>query len=104
MALIIRSSEVQQNFGRVMDQALGEGDVIIERYGEPRVVMVAYGRYQQLLAAEQTLDSFYLAEPERGDKAKRAGRKVAKKVRAELADVEGTLEEAMGGLRGRRWS
>ncbi len=49
------SSQVQQNFGRVMDRAMIEDDVIVERYGSPRVVIVAYERYQELLEAERAL-------------------------------------------------
>ena len=55
MTLRLKSSEVQQNFGETVDRALLEGDVVIERYGTPRVVMVEYGRYQRLLKAEQEL-------------------------------------------------
>ena len=49
------SSEVQQNFGRVMDRAMVEDDVIVERYGSPRVVIVAFERYEKLLEAEREL-------------------------------------------------
>ena len=49
------SSEVQQSFGRVMDRAMVEGDVVVERYGSPRVAIIAYDRYQELLEAERRL-------------------------------------------------
>jgi len=51
----LKSSHVQQNFGLVVDRALMEDDVIVERYGVPRVAIVAYRRYQRLVEAEQEL-------------------------------------------------
>ncbi len=51
----IQASQAQQNFGQVVDRALVEGAVIVERYGVPRVAIVEYGRYQRLLQAEQML-------------------------------------------------
>jgi len=55
MAVTLNSSQVQQNFGQVMDRAMLADDVVIERYGTPRVTMIAYQRYQYLVAAEQEL-------------------------------------------------
>jgi len=55
MPMRLKSSQVQQSFGLVVDRALVEGDVIVERYGVPRVAIVEYGRYQRLAAAEQEL-------------------------------------------------
>ncbi len=49
------SSQVQQSFGQAMDQALLDEDVIVERYGSPRVAIVEYGRYRRLLEAEREL-------------------------------------------------
>jgi len=51
----LTSSEVQKNLRKAVDRALMEDDVVIERYGTPRVVMVEYGRYQRLIEAEQEL-------------------------------------------------
>ena len=51
----LKSSQVQQNFGQAMDSALIEDDVIVERYGTPRVAIVEYKRYQRLIEAEQQL-------------------------------------------------
>jgi PHD/YefM family antitoxin component YafN of YafNO toxin-antitoxin module len=51
----LTSSEVQKNSRKAVDRALMEDDVVIERYGTPRVVMVEYGRYQRLIEAEQEL-------------------------------------------------
>jgi PHD/YefM family antitoxin component YafN of YafNO toxin-antitoxin module len=51
----IQSSHAQQNFGQVLDRALVEGAVVVERYGVPRVAIVEYGRYQRLVAAEREL-------------------------------------------------
>ena len=55
MSTRLKSSEVQQNFGQVMDHALMEDDVVVERYGQPRVAIVEYGRYRRLVEAEQAL-------------------------------------------------
>jgi len=55
MPVKLKSSQVQQSFGLVMDRVLIEGEVIVERYGVPRVTIVEYGRYQRLVAAEQEL-------------------------------------------------
>jgi hypothetical protein len=38
-----------------MDRAMVEDDVIVERYGSPRVAIVAFARYQELLEAEREL-------------------------------------------------
>jgi hypothetical protein len=51
----LKSSQVQQNFGQAMDRALLEDDVIVERYGTPRVAIVEYGRYRRLVKAEKEL-------------------------------------------------
>lgn len=55
MSITLNSSQVQQNFGQAMDQAALADDVIVERYGIPRVAIIGYQRYQRLLAAEQEL-------------------------------------------------
>ena len=55
MSVKYKSSEVQQNFGQVMDRALKEHEVIVERYGVPRVAIVEYERYRRLVEAEQEL-------------------------------------------------
>lgn len=106
MSVTLKSSDVQQNFGRVIDQALLQDDVIVERYGEPRVVIVGYRRYQQLLEAEQSLRNPCLQEPNRSDEARQQGQIMAEEIRRSLAlgDMEDKLEEAMKSLRGRLWS
>lgn len=53
MAIQLQSSQVQQNFGAAVERALRGEDVIIERYGRPRAALVEFGRYQQLVKAEQ---------------------------------------------------
>ncbi|MEA3351146.1 MAG: type II toxin-antitoxin system Phd/YefM family antitoxin [Chloroflexota bacterium] len=53
MSSQIQSTQVQQGFGEVMEQAMRGDDVIVKRYRKPRVVIIAYERYQQLLNAEQ---------------------------------------------------
>jgi len=55
MFVKLKSSHVQQNFGLVMDRALMGEEVIVERYGIPRVAIVEYRRYQRLIEAEQEL-------------------------------------------------
>ena len=51
----VRSSQVQQEFGEIMDQSLRGEDVVVERYGAPWVVVIKFQRYQQLLEAEREL-------------------------------------------------
>jgi PHD/YefM family antitoxin component YafN of YafNO toxin-antitoxin module len=55
MPVTVKSSQVQQSFGALMDRALIEDDIIIERYGSPRVAIVEYGRYRRLVEAEAEL-------------------------------------------------
>jgi len=55
MFVKLKSSHVQQNFGLVMDRALMGEEVVVERYGIPRVAIVEYRRYQRLIEAEQEL-------------------------------------------------
>lgn len=55
MPVRLKSSDVQQSFGEAVDRALLEDDVIVERYGTPRVAIVEYKRYERLVAAEREL-------------------------------------------------
>jgi hypothetical protein len=55
MPVKLKSSDVQQSFGEAVDRALLEDDVIVERYGTPRVAIIEYRRYQRLVEAEQEL-------------------------------------------------
>ncbi len=55
MVTHIPSTQVQQEFGEIMDQALSGSDVIVERYGNPRVAIIGYRRYEQLLNTEREL-------------------------------------------------
>ncbi len=55
MAVCLPSSQVQQNFGAAMDRAMDNDDVVVERYGVPRVAIVSYRRYQKFLEAEREL-------------------------------------------------
>ena len=41
MTIVLNSSQAQQNFGATMDRATLGDDVVIERYGTPRVAMMA---------------------------------------------------------------
>ncbi|HOV47280.1 MAG TPA: type II toxin-antitoxin system prevent-host-death family antitoxin [Anaerolineae bacterium] len=86
MPISLKSSEAQQNFGLVLERALTESDVIIERYGAPKVAIVAYSRYQALLAAERELLLARLRQAAAESAARAAG----------LSDeeVEALIEEA----------
>jgi len=53
MPMKIKSSEAQQNFGLLVDRVLTEDDVVIERYGIPRVAIVEYRRYLRLIEGER---------------------------------------------------
>lgn len=55
MAVSLKYTEAQQNFDAMLDQAMGEDDVIVERYGTPCLAIVAYRRYQELVGAEREL-------------------------------------------------
>ena len=55
MPVKLKSSDVQQSFGEAVDRALLEDDVIVERYGTPRVAIIEYKRYKRLVEAEQEL-------------------------------------------------
>lgn len=101
---MLKSSEVQQNFGRVMDQALSGNEVVVERYGEPRVAILSYQRYQQLLQAEQS-SMVYRQLPDSLSAAQEQGKLIAQQVRQEIGSSLGdSLEDAMTDLRGRTWS
>jgi len=105
MTIMLKSSDVQQNFGKVMDQALTQDDVIVERYGEPRVAILSYRRYQQLLQLEQGRTGVYLAPPESSTVAKEQGQAAADQVRRDLQSaLDASLDEVMASLRGRKWS
>ncbi len=53
MVVQLSSSQVQQNFGQTMDRAMLADDVVVERYGSPRVTIISYQRYRRLVEAEQ---------------------------------------------------
>jgi PHD/YefM family antitoxin component YafN of YafNO toxin-antitoxin module len=55
LTMPVRSGQVQQEFGEVIDQSLEGEDVIVERHGAPWVVVIKFQRYQQLLEAEREL-------------------------------------------------
>lgn len=64
MTVILNSSDVQQNFGAALDHALRGDDVIVARYGAPRVALIEYERYQKLMAAAQALSAGSEADSE----------------------------------------
>jgi PHD/YefM family antitoxin component YafN of YafNO toxin-antitoxin module len=105
MAVTLKSSEVQQNFGRVIDQALVEDGVIVERYGEPRAAILSYHRYQQLIQIEAESQQPHLTPPDDSPEAQQRGQALAAEIRQQLRDkLDGSLEEVMASLRGRSWS
>jgi hypothetical protein len=55
MAIILKSTEAQQNFGSVVERLAIEDDIIVDCYGSPCVAIVNYRRYQALVAAEKEL-------------------------------------------------
>ena len=55
MITVTKSSYAQQNFGALIDQVLANGDVIVERYGTPRVAVIEHRRYQHLIETEREL-------------------------------------------------
>ena len=86
MTLRLKSTEAQQNFGAMLDRASGEDDVIVERYGTPRVAIVAYDRYRELVNAQRELMRLRLQQ---------ASRAVAQRA-ADLsnAEIDALIEEA----------
>jgi PHD/YefM family antitoxin component YafN of YafNO toxin-antitoxin module len=104
MPVMLKSSDVQQNFGKVMEQALTQEDIIVERYGEPRVAILSYQRYQQLLQHERNDADIYLAPPQASADAKEQGQAQAQQIRQTLqAELDASLDEVMASLRGRAW-
>jgi hypothetical protein len=79
MSLRLKSSKVQRHFGETVDRVLLEGDVVVERYGTPRVAIVEYGRYRRLLEAEQALLRVRLQEAS-ADASARAARLTEKEI------------------------
>lgn len=63
MTVTLNSSQVQQNFGDVLDQALRGDDVIVARYGAPRAALIEYKRYCKLVSAQQALEEAAGAPP-----------------------------------------
>lgn len=49
----VKSAEAQKSFGQIIEQAHGDEVVVVERYGRPRVVIVDFARYQQLIEGER---------------------------------------------------
>ena len=82
----LKSSQVQQDFGEVMDEALAGSDLIIERYGNPRVAIVSHRRYQQLLEAERKLLRYRLQSASADASARAA--------HLNDAEVEALIEQA----------
>jgi PHD/YefM family antitoxin component YafN of YafNO toxin-antitoxin module len=73
MVIQLQSSQVQQNFGAAVERALRDADVVVERYGTPRVAIVEYGRYQRLVEAERELLRTRLQQAAAAASARAAG-------------------------------
>jgi hypothetical protein len=86
MTVTLKSTEAQQNFGAMLDMAVGENDVIVERYGTPRVAIVAYHRYQDLVDAERELMRLRLQQA--------AATTAARAANLSDADIHRLIEEA----------
>jgi prevent-host-death family protein len=60
-AVTIPSTEAQNEFGRILDQAAADQDIAITRHNVVRAVLVSAARYRQLVAHEaselEVLDS-----------------------------------------------
>lgn len=51
----VTSTEAQNSFGDIVDRAARDEVVMITRHAKPRVVMLAYERYRDLVGAEASL-------------------------------------------------
>lgn len=49
----INATEAQRSFGQIIDRAHGNEAIVVERYGRPRVVILEYERYTQLVSLER---------------------------------------------------
>ncbi|CAN5853763.1 hypothetical protein BH11GEM2_BH11GEM2_35680 [soil metagenome] len=47
-ALVVTATEAQNEFGRILDQAGRDQDIVITRHNIPRAVLVSVGRYREL--------------------------------------------------------
>lgn len=73
MTITLNSTEAQQNFGAVIDRTYSKTDVIVERYGTPRAVIINYQRYQALVNAERELLQLRLQRASEAATARAAG-------------------------------
>jgi len=53
--ITVTATEAQNEFGRVLDQAARDQDVVITRHNVPRAVLLSVGRYRELVGAEATI-------------------------------------------------
>lgn len=90
MTVTFNSSQVQQNFGQALERALRAEDVVVERYGVPRVAIVEYGRYRRLIEAEQTLLRARLQQASSAASARAA--------QLSEAEIDALIEEARAGV------
>lgn len=52
--LTVSSTEAQNEFGRMLDEASQDGEVVITRHGHPKAVLLSVARYEQLQEREST--------------------------------------------------
>lgn len=90
MTVTFTSSQVQQNFGQALERALRAEDVVVERYGVPRVAIVEYGRYRRLIEAEQALLRDRLQQASSAASARAA--------QLSEAEIDALIEEARAGV------
>jgi antitoxin Phd len=53
--LTLPSTEVQGEFGRVLDQAARDQDIVITRHDVPRAVLISASRYRELVGREMAV-------------------------------------------------
>jgi prevent-host-death family protein len=53
--MTVTSTKAQNTFGSIVDRATRDGVVMITRHAKPRVVLLSYERYRDLVGTEATL-------------------------------------------------
>ena len=54
-SVTVTSTEAQNEFGRILDQASHDAVVVITRHTVPRAVLLSIGRYRELAGAQATM-------------------------------------------------
>ncbi|MHB1355381.1 MAG: type II toxin-antitoxin system Phd/YefM family antitoxin [Anaerolineae bacterium] len=87
MPRIVSASEAKTKFGAIVDWAIEtQDDVIVESHGQPRVVIVSYTQYQEILV---------LREQARRQDALQRLRKLRETVRARNQDLDEEQADAL---------